>query len=59
MGAAAAGVAALFVDPLRDCCKYVLNDMEIESNCGCQESPCGCKVVTHQVDVESVEEEIT
>ena len=35
----------------------VLNDMECQSNCGCKDSPCGCKLVTHQVEVH--EEEIT
>ena len=57
MGAVATAAAQPFMEPLNNCCKFVLNDMECQSNCGFKDSPCGCKLVTHQVEVH--EEEIT
>ena len=52
MGAVVVAALQPFTEPLNNCCKFVLNDMEVESNCGCSSSPCGCHVVTHQVDVD-------
>ena len=57
MGAVATAAAQPFMEPLNNCCKFVLNDMECQSNCGFKDSPCGCKLVTHQVEVH--EEEVT
>ena len=51
MGAVAVAALQPFTEPLNNCCKYVLNDLECESNCGCQSSPCGCHMATHQVEV--------
>ena len=51
MGTVATAVAQPFMGPLNNCCKYVLNDLECDSNCGCQSSPCSCHLRTHEVDV--------
>ena len=56
MGTVATAVAQPFMGPLNNCCKYVLNDLECDSSCGCQSSPCSCHLRTHEVEVH---EEIT